>query len=414
MNRADLLIRNVTIFEPASPLHLQTADLLLQDDFITINPEITETTVIVDGSGKYISSGWTDLRVHSGEPGFEHKETISSVIRAAAAGGIARIGIFPNLHPVTDHRVQIQFIQSVARELGSNVLPFGAVSVGLEGSEMAELYDMYVSGAVAFTDADRPIQKTGLLLRALRYTQPFGARIWVRAEDSGMAAGGKMHEGVVSVSLGLKGVPAVAESMAVARDLEILRYAGGKLHFSKVSTAAAVALIRDAKSEGLDITADVCIHHLILTDATLSSFDALYKMVPPLRDEWHRNALREGLEDGTIDAVVSDHCPENIEHKNLEFDDAAPGVIGTQIMYSLYETYLSSEISRAAFIRALTSGPAACARMDYLPVQSGKRMPLTLFDPQARWKFDQYSNLSLSANSPFLGSELSGVAEVIV
>lgn len=413
MNQADLLIRDVTILEPASPLHQQKVDLLLKGDDLIINPEEVENIRTMDGAGKYISSGWTDLRVFCGEPGFEHKENMATCLAAATAGGFARIGILPDLDPVTDHKSHIQHILSQAAANGGEVVVLGALSAGLSGADMSELYDMFSAGAGAFTDGDRPVQKTGLLLRALRYCQPFGARIWLRAEDSGLASGGKMHEGLVSVTLGLKGIPAVSEYMAIARDLEILRYTGGKLHFSKISTKESVALIRKAKAAGLDVTSDVTIHHLISTDEALKDFNPLYKLVPPLRSEDHRLALCEGVNDGTVDAIVSDHRPENIENKALEFDFASPGMIGTQLVYSLYQTFLSSEVSPEAFVRALTSGPAACARFHYAPVQSGKRIPLTLFDPAASWKFDAQSNGSLSSNSPYLGKTLSGKATLV-
>jgi dihydroorotase len=357
-----------------------------------------------------ISMGWMDMRVNFCDPGDEHKETLASGTAAAKAGGFTAVAVMPNTEPVTDHKSQIEYIQNRGEGSGVKLWVIGTLSLGAEGQELSEMYDMHLAGAKAFSDVGKPISKSGLLVRALQYIQPFNSRILVHCEDKSISAGGRMHEGNMSVSLGLKGIPPLAESIAIARDIEILRYTGGKLHISRVTTLQGVELIKKAKQEGLDITADVTIHHLIQSDESLHDFDTNFKLSPPLRSDEHINALIDAVNNGVIDCIVSDHTPENIENKEVEFEYASPGVIGIQILYSLYQTYLSDKITLEQFITCITVNPRKTMGIDIPKIALEEKAELTLFNPNIAYIFDSKSNKSLSNNSPYIGKQLTGKA----
>ncbi|MBI3234023.1 MAG: dihydroorotase [Bacteroidetes bacterium] len=409
MSHAKVLVKNVKVIDPQSPYNGQVTDILIEDKkIIHIGKIDDDGASMIEADGAFISAGWMDMRVNFCDPGDEHKETIVSGCSAARAGGFTAVAMMPNLHPVTDNKSQIEYILNKSKNTGVQVYVVGALSVGGEGSELAELYDMNQAGAVAFADINKTVSKSGLLVRALQYCQPLGARVLVHCEDKSISSGGKMHEGEMSVSLGLKGIPPLAESIAIARDIEILRYTGGKLHISRVSTAQGVDLIRKAKAEGLDITADVTIHHLVQSDEDLHEFDTNFKHNPPLRSKEHVSALIQGLNDGTIDCIVSDHTPENIENKDVEFDYAASGVIGTQILFSLYQTYLANHISLEKFIEIISSNARKVLGIDIPKIEVGEKIDATLFSIDLSTSFDSKSNCSLSNNSPYIGQELKG------
>lgn len=411
MSHGKILIKGATIIDAQSPYNGKVADILIENNIILEIGDIEPSDYeMVDASGKYVSIGWMDMRVNFCDPGDEHKETIESGCNAARAGGFTAVAVMPNLQPVTDHKSQIEYIQNRGEDSGLKVFAVGAMSANCEGKELAELYDMHCAGAIAFADAGIPVSKSGLLLRALQYCQTFGSRVMVHCEDKSLSSGGSMHEGPVSVSLGLKGIPALAESVSIARDIEILRYTGGKMHISRVSTLQGVSLIRSAKAEGLDVTADVTIHHLLLSDESLKDFDTNFKMNPPLRSQEHILALIDGVNDGTIDCIVSDHTPENIENKAVEFEYAHAGVIGTQLLFSLYQTYLSSQILLEKFISCIAVNPRKILNIPIPKIELEEPVQLTVFCTETLYKFDQRANKSASNNSPFMGRELKGKA----
>jgi dihydroorotase len=409
------LIKSVTVIDAHSAHHFHVVDIYIVDGVIQeIGQHIqAEADEVKDGSHGYISNGWIDMRVNFCDPGYEYKEDIISGLNAAAAGGFAHVAVYPQTFPVIDHKSQINYILNLSASHTVTVHPVGCVSHQLEGKELAELYDMHTAGAIAFADGTKPLNKSGLLMRALQYTAPFGGVIISNPDDAGISSGGKMHEGEVSVSLGLKGIPAIAETIAIQRDLELLKYSGGHLHFSRVSTAGGVELIRNAKADGLHVTADTTIHHLCLADGLLTEFDSNYKMIPPLRSEDHIQALIEGINDGTIDAIVSDHTPENTENKAVEFDYASPGVLGVQIVYSLYNQFLADKIPLERFVACITTGPAHVLSISSTKIEEGAQGVYTFFKPSARWRFDEQTNQSKSMNSPFMGEEMMGEAMLV-
>lgn len=404
-------LKNCTLYHVGHPLHSKKISMEVQDGIITQIGEsiISNATEIIENA--HISAGWFDMRVSFCDPGNEHKEDLTSGANAAAAGGFTGVATLPNTLPVADNKSQIEYQKSIRRggqNLPTDIYPMGALSVGLLGKDMAELYDMFQSGAIAFTDGDKAHTDSGLLMRCLQYGKVFGATIIVMANDEELSRGGKMHEGVVSVNLGLKGIPDIAETVQIQKCLEILRYTEGKLHFSKVSTPQGIQLIAAAKAEGLHVTADISIQHLIHTDEALYSFDTHYKLLPPLRPQTYIDAMIAAINNGTIDCIVSDHKPENIENKAVEFDYAATGCIGTQTLYSAYQTYLADKISLNTFIKAVSNNPRTILNLPAIQIEQGSPANLTIFDPTKKWLYNKDNSLSKSYNTPFDQVEFTG------
>ncbi len=401
-------LKNCTLHHVGHPLHSKNISMEVHDGIISQigGSIISSATEVIENA--HISAGWFDMRVSFCDPGNEHKEDLTSGANAAAAGGFTGVATLPNSLPVADNKSLIEYQKSKSPNLPVDIYPMGALSVGLVGKDMAELYDMFQSGAIAFTDGDKAHTDSGLLMRCLQYAKVFGAPIIVMANDEELSRGGKMHEGVVSVNLGLKGIPDIAETAQIQKCLEILRYTEGKLHFSKVSTPQGIQLIAAAKAEGLHVTADISIQHLIHTDGALESFDTHYKLLPPLRPQSYIDAMIAAINDGTIDCIVSDHKPENIENKAVEFDYAATGCIGTQTLYTAYQTYLADKISLNTFIKAVSNNPRSILNLPSIQIEQGAPANLTIFDPTKKWIYNKDSNLSKSYNTPFDNVEFNG------
>ncbi len=406
--KAPIHLKNCTLHHVGHPLHSKKISLEVRDGIISQMGEsiISTATEVIENA--HISAGWFDMRVSFCDPGNEHKEDLISGANAAAAGGFTGVATLPNTLPVADNKSQIEYQKSKSPNLPIDIYPMGALSVGLQGKDMAELYDMFKSGAIAFTDGDKAHTDSGLLMRCLQYAKVFGAPIIVMANDEELSRGGKMHEGVVSVNLGLKGIPDIAETAQIQKCLEIVRYTAGKLHFSKVSTPQGIQLIAKAKAEGLQVTADISIQHLIYTDEALESFDTHYKLVPPLRPQSYIDAMIAAVNNGTIDCIVSDHKPENIENKAVEFDYAASGCIGTQTLYSAYQTYLADKISLNIFVKAVSNNPRSILNLPAIQIEQGSPGNLTIFDPTKKWIYTKENNLSKSYNTPFDNTEFTG------
>lgn len=399
--KSNLLLKNCMLVFPNHEFNGQKIDIEIIEGKITqigknIPSEIKEC--IAD---QYISPGWFDMKVNFCDPGFEHKEDIQSGSKAAISGGFTGVATFPELDPVSDNKSQISYQISKSQQLPIQIIPIGALSVGMKGTDMAELYDMYTVGAKAFTDGEKTSNDSGLLMRALQYTQVFHAPVIIQPNDKKLSQGGKMHEGLVNVTLGLKGIPDIAETADIQKCLEILRYTGGELHFSKISTPQSVELIKQAKKEGLKVTADVSIHHLILTDEALTGFDTNYKFNPPLRPQSYIKSLIEGLNNGTIDCIVSDHKPEDTENKEVEFDYAKNGCIGTQLLYSIYQTFLSNQIDLDRLIQLISINPRKILNLEAITWEIGSNANITIFNPNEEWKLTKDNNLSKSYNTPF-------------
>lgn len=407
-----LIIRNAKIIDPTSPFHNQTTDLLIVDGWLqkiekTLpNPDNVEELQL---ENLHVSQGWFDSSVSLGEPGFEERETLANGLLVAAKSGFTAVALQPNTNPVVDNQSQINFVLSKAKNTATELYPIGALSKASEGIDMAEMFDMKNAGAIAFGDYNKSISNANLLKIALQYVQDFDGLLIAFCQDNTLKGHGVVHEGIVSTRLGLKGIPSLAEELQVARNLYLLEYTGGKLHIPTISTQKSVELIKEAKAKGLQVTSSVAVHNLVLTDEKLDDFDTRFKVLPPLRSETDRQALLEGIHDGTIDMITSDHNPIDIEHKKMEFDGAKYGTIGLESAFSSLLTVLPLEL----VIEKLTAGKATFGIKSH-SITEGATASLSLFNPDGDAIFQKENILSKSKNSAFLGSSIKGKAYGIV
>lgn len=402
------IIRSAKIIDSKSPFHNQTVDLLIADGFIkkigTALPN-TDNAEEIKLDNLHLSQGWFDSSVSLGEPGFEDRETIANGLEVAAKSGFTAIALQPNSFPVIDNQAQVNFVKNKANGFATELFPIGALTKGSEGKDMAELYDMKNSGAVAFGDYTKSLDNANLLKIALQYVQDFDGLLIAFAQDAQIKGNGVANEGIVSTRLGLKGIPDLAEELQIARNLFLLEYTGGKMHIPTVSSAKTVQLIKEAKAKGLNVTCSVSVHHLVLTDEKLETFDTRHKVMPPLKTENDRQALIKGVLDGTIDIITSDHNPIDIEHKMMEFDLAKNGTIGLESAFGALMTVLPLE----TIIEKFTAGKAIFGIPNH-SINEGQVANITLFNPEGTSIFTKENILSKSKNSAFLGTNLKGKA----
>jgi len=402
----NLLIKSATVIDPNSPFNKQVTDVLIEKGHIVkVAPGIQADADVMDAEGKYVSPGFFDLNCNIGELGLETKEDLYTGTKAAAAGGFTGVALMPNTIPPVHSKAEIEYLMNRAKKNLVDVYPLGAISHKREGKDLAEMYDMYLSGAKAFTDGNRPVQDAGLMERALLYAQGFDGLVFSYPEDTAIAGKAKVNEGEISTLLGMKGIPSLAEELMIARDLYLAEYTGSNIHFSTISTTRSVELIREAKRKGLEVTCDVAAHHLVLTDEALTGFDSQYKVKPPLRTQDDVDALLNGLADGTIDAIVSQHTPHEIEFKNVEFEVAEFGIIGLQTAFSLA---LQAGLSIDLAVQKLAIGPREILNIDIPVIAEGEPANLVIFDADAEWEYTNKNNRSKSSNSPFIGQNLKG------
>lgn len=403
----NVLIKSAKIIDASNKeLHLQKRDISIIDgkiDRIALDIEPQAKTKVVALKNLHVSVGWFDSGVCFGEPGYEERETIANGLCCAAKSGYTDVVLNPSSHPVPDSSSDIVFLKNAARGQATNLYPLGTLTANGEGVHLAELYDMKNSGAVGFYDFKHSVQNPNLLKIALQYAQNFEGLVYSFPQDVQITGKGVVNEGNVSTALGLKGIPALAEELQIARDIFVLEYTGGKLHIPTISAAGSVKLVAEAKKKKLNISCSVSIHNLFFTDGSLEGFDSRYKVMPPLRTKADTKALLKGLQDGVIDFVTADHTPMNIEQKQVEFDHSAYGTIGLESAFGALNQLLGTE----ATIALLTKG-----RSHYgieTPAISEKTTAcLTLFDPDQDYVFGESDILSLSQNSMFLGSSLKG------
>ena len=402
----NLLIKSATIIDPNSSFNQKIADVLIEKGVITrIAAEIETDAEVIDGEGKFLSPGFFDLNCNIGELGLETKEDLYTGTKAAAAGGFTGIALMPNTIPPVHSKAEIEYLVNRAKNNLVDVYPLGAISHKRDGKDLAEMYDMYLSGAKAFTDGNRPVQDAGLMERALLYAQGFDALVFSYPEDTAIAGKAKVNEGEISTLLGMKGIPPLAEELMIARDLYLAEYTGSKIHFSTISTTRSVELIRDAKQKGLEVTCDVAIHNLVLTDEALLGFDSQYKVKPPLRTRDDVDALIAGLKDGTIDAIVSQHTPHEVEFKDVEFEVAEFGVIALQNAFSLA---LKAGLDINLIVQKLAVSPREILNVSIPVIEAGEEANLVLLDLDGEWEYNKKNNRSKSYNSPFIGKNLKG------
>jgi dihydroorotase len=401
------IIRSAKIIDTKSPYHNKTVDILIADGCIDKietalpNPENIDE---INLDNLHVSQGWFDSSVSLGEPGFEDRENIENGLQVAAKSGFTGIALQPNSFPIIDNQSQVHFVKSKAVSSATELFPIGALTKGSEGKDMAELYDMKNAGAIAFGDYNRSLSNANLLKIALQYTQDFDGLVIGFAQDEKIKGNGVANEGIVSTRLGLKGIPNLAEEIEVARNLFLLEYTGGKLHIPTISTAKSVTLIQEAKAKGLQVSCSVAVHHLVLNDEKLEEFDTRYKVTPPLRSEADRLALIEGVKNGIIDTITSDHNPIDIEHKKMDFDTAKNGTIGLESAFGALLTVLPVE----TVVEKLTYGRALFG-LKIPSIIEGTSANLSLFNPDGKSTFTTDKILSKSKNSAFIGNETKGI-----
>lgn len=404
----NVIIRQAKIVDPKSTFHNQVVDVKINNGvFEKIAPTLPKEDGFeeVTFSNLHLSQGWFDSSVSLGEPGFEDRETIANGLQVAAKSGFTAIALQPNSFPVIDNQSQVHFVQQKAGNSATQLYPIGALTKNSEGADLAELFDMKNAGAIAFGDYNKNLSNANLLKIGLQYVQDFDGLVIAFCQDEKIKGNGVVNEGIVSTRLGLKGIPNLAEELIVARNLFLLEYTGGKLHIPTISTAKSVQLIREAKAKGLNVTCSVAVHHLTLTDEKLDTFDSRYKVLPPLRTETDRKALLDGVLDGTIDCITSDHNPLDIEHKKMEFDLAKYGTVGLESAFGALATVLPIDI----IVEKLTSGKRIFS-INSSEIKEGNSADISLFSTENEWEFTKDSLLSKSKNSAFLGSKMKGKA----
>lgn len=404
----NLIIRKAKIIDPQSPFYNQTVDVKITKGYIEeIGTSIQNSADHQEWQqdNLHLSQGWFDSSVSLGEPGYEDRETISNGLAVAAHSGFTGIALQPNSFPVIDNQSQVHFVKQKAAHTATSLYPIGALTKNSEGKDLAELFDMKNAGAIAFGDYAKNVSNANLLKIGLQYTQDFNGLIIAFSQDENIKGQGVAHEGIVSTRLGLKGIPNLAEELSIARNLLLLEYTGGKLHIPTISSAKSVALIKEAKAKGLQVTCSVAVHHLVLTDQKLDTFDTRYKVSPPLQEEANRKALLAGIVDHTIDCITSDHNPMDIEHKKMEFDLAKNGTIGLESAFGALLTVLPLDL----VIQKLTAAKAIL-NLDSPSIAQGNKADITFFTPAVEWTFTKEAIHSKSKNSAFLNQPMKGKA----
>jgi dihydroorotase len=403
-----LVLKGGRVVDPASGRDA-VGDVALSDgrivDVLSGKPDR-----VIDAKGLVVAPGLIDLAARLREPGYEYKATLESEMNAAVAGGVTSLACPPDTDPPLDEPGLVDMLRRRARALArARVYPVGALTVKLEGRQLTEMAELAEAGCVAFSQADTMIADTEVLWRALQYAATFDFPVWLRAEDVWLAKGGVAHDGEVATRLGLAGIPAFAETVALATLLELVRATGARVHVCRLSSAAGVALLRRARHDGLPLTCDVAVHHVHLSDMDLGYFDAQCRLEPPLRQARDRDALRAGLVDGTIDCIVSDHTPVDDDRKHLPFAEAEPGATGLELLLPLALKWgVEAKLTLAQTLARVTSAPARILGVAAGRIAPGAPADLVVFDPQAPFRVSAQALKSQGKNTPFLGHELAG------
>jgi len=406
-----ILIKKATIVDPSSPAHRQVKDLWVKGKTIRAMDDELEPEAgaeVIEWNNCHVSPGWMDIRAHFCDPGFENREDLTTGSRTAAAGGLTQVGLLPVTAPPLSTKTQVQYIRSRAAGLPVEILPYATIAKPESKQEITEMLDLHHAGTHAFTNGDFPIEDAGLLKRAMLYTRAFDGLLMLHPQYADLKENGEMNEGHVNVMLGLNGDPAIAEHTAIARDIEIARYTEGRIHFAGITTSRSIALVEQAKNEGLSVSADVSIHHLLFSEADLMAYGTNLKFSPPLRSAEDQEALKAGLKNGIIDTVTADHRPVLGENKQCEFPLAKRGAIGVQLILPLLQKAFDEATFNNHIVPRLTQAPRSLLGLRQPTLQADEQADLTLFNPGKKWVFDRKTNCSRSRNSPFYGSELTG------
>ncbi len=403
-----VLIRQALITDPSSPFHSQRADILIDRGKISdIAASVkADADQVVQAHDLAVSPGWVDIFSHFGDPGSEFAETIETGAAAAAAGGYTQVMVLPNTQPVMHSKSMVEYIRQKQPSAPVDIFPAAAITTNTEGKELAEMYDMDASGALAFTDGLNPLQSAGVMLKALQYVKAIGKTIIQLPDDRSIQPHGLMHEGVLSTQLGLAGKPSIAEELMIMRDIDLLRYTGSRLHITGISTARSLELVKAAKNEGLQITCSVTPYHLYFTDEDLSRYDSNLKVNPPLRTAKDRDALRQGVLDGSIDCIASHHLPRHTDDKVIEFEHAKNGMISLQTSFSAVIKAIPT-LTTERIIELFAIAPRNIFGLPPTTIKKGENACLTVFSLNSHWTFSGQVNRSRSGNSPFMNTSFT-------
>lgn len=410
-----ILLKSVQISAPSSPYHGQQQDILIENGIISqIGSSITASQAqVISGNNLHVSLGWTDIFSHFCDPGQEHKEDLRTGVAAAARGGFTTVMVVPNTQPALHTKPQIEYVISRTRNSAVQVLPIGAVTKNLEGTSLAEMYEMAQAGAVAFSDGLKPLQSPGMMLKALQYVKAINGTIIQLPDDLSISAHGLMHEGIYSTQLGMPGKPALAEELIIQRDIELAQYTDSRIHFTGISTRKAVTLIAQAKEKGLKVTCSVTPYHLSLTDKELEGYDTHLKVNPPLRSADDVKALQDAVKNGVIDCFATHHLPQDWDAKIVEFEYAKNGMIGLESCFGVLRRYLP-EVPLDQLINMLTVKPREIFNLPAHSLEAGATANLTLFDPEQEWTLTTAHLASRSKNSAYIGAQLKGTVIGII
>jgi dihydroorotase len=386
-------------------------DIMITDGIISriaAQIEPPSGTEIFNIPGSYVSAGWIDMKTNFRDPGDEVKENLDSGIAAAEAGGFTGVVLMPSTNPPIQSKADVEYLRNRSAGKTVNIYPTGTLSVAREGKDITEMFDMKNAGAVAFTDDKKPVTDSGLLLRALQYAGNINSLVISYPDDTGISAKGLVNEGVPSTMAGMKGIPDFAEELMVSRDISICEYTGSRLHFSTISTSASVELIRQARKRGINVSAEVCAHQLYFNDSVIMDYNTNFKVKPPFRNDKDIEALKQGLKDGTIDVICSDHSPHDAESKVVEFDFAAFGIAGIETAFAVANTAAGKEIGLERLIDAFTVAPRKLLGLEIPSISEGASANLTVFNPETEWEPSIQNMRSKGINNPFIGVTLKG------
>lgn len=404
-----ILVRKALIIDPNSPHNNSVKDIFIQDGLIQMIEEnlSLNADTIIEQENLIVSPGWIDLFSNFCDPGDEHKETLESGANAAAAGGYTKVCVIPNTNPVVDSKAQVEYVVQKSKELPVDIFPLGAVSKACSGKELAEMYDMKNAGAVAFSDGIYPVQSSGLLLKALQYVKAFDGILIQVPTDKNLSSNGLMNEGIASTQLGLPGIPALAEELLIKRDIDLVRYTESKIHFTGVSTAKSIELIRQAKSDGLNVSCSVTPYHLTFSEEDLVSYDTNLKVSPPLRTKADVEALRNAVINGDVDCIATHHFPQHWDNKVVEFEYAKDGMIGLESAFALVNTAIP-QLTADQIVKLFCLNCIKMLQVTSSPIDEKAPAELTLFTRNAAFRFENNNIKSKSSNTPVFGMHLSG------
>ncbi len=404
-----ILVRQAHIADPDSPHHGKVTDIFIHEGIITrIGNGITDTAdQVIEAAGLTITAGWVDIFAHFCDPGFEYKETLETGGAAAAAGGYTHVFVLPNTQPVVDSKSQAEYISRQSLNLPVQIHPLGAITKGIEGKDLAEMYDMKNSGAIAFTDGTSPVQSPGLFVKALQYVKAFNGVLIQVPVDKSIGAGGLITEGIISTRLGLPGIPALGEEIMIKRDIDLLRYTGSRLHLTGISTQKSLEWVAAAKAEGLNITCSVTPYHLFFCDEDLQTYDTNLKVNPPLRSRSDMMALRAAVLDGTVDCIASHHLPQDWDHKTCEFEYAKNGMTGLETAFAVVNELLTG-LTGEQIAKLFSLNARNIFNLPVTNITEGASAELTLFTRQGTTYLQKGNSKSRSFNTPFLEKELKG------